>query len=210
MGLAIGTHELADLLAEEYPEEVEEYQADLDTINLLLAGEGLPQHDEPRVHGPAKPREHLGSFPYSFLHYLRRAYAHAYENPDRPLAPVADGEHPADDRLVEGLQYIFETHLICHSDAEGYYVPIDFEVVLADEDLTGGMVGSSVALLRELIFVAPYLGIELHDGELTDAAAAAVNETPVDHPFERERIVWLALFENARVSVANGTMITFQ
>ncbi|WP_225724595.1 MULTISPECIES: hypothetical protein [unclassified Nocardia] len=209
MGLAIGTHELADLL-DEYPEGVEEYRADLDAINLLLAGEGLPRHDEPRVHGPVKPRGHMDSFPYSYLHYLRRAYAHAYRNPDRPLTPVADGKKPMDDPVVEMLEDLFESHLICHSDAEGYYVPIDFEEVLADEDLTGGMVGSSVALLRELIFVAPYLGIELQDGELTDATAAAVNETPVDHPLERERIVWLALFENARVSVANGTMITFQ
>lgn len=73
------------------------------------------------------------------------------------------------------------------------------------------MVGSSVALLRELVYVAPFLGITLVEGELTDAGITRIREEHEDgeHPLYRERETWLLFYEAARVSVANGTVITF-
>ncbi|MEV0248061.1 hypothetical protein AB0H76_15820 [Nocardia sp. NPDC050712] len=213
MGLAISVHSYAYALTHSDLESVEYLRKELDTINRVLAENGLPLHEESGTEGPVSMRAHAGSFPYSFVHYLRRAYAHAYINPGQPLTPVAEGKQPTGDPLIEEVMYMFECHLICHSDAEGFYVPIDFGEVLVPQDpsikLAGGLLGSSVALLRELRYVAPYLGIELENGDLADAAATALNSYDEDHPFQREREVWLALFESARISVANKTLISF-
>lgn len=220
MGLAVATHVFAGALGdgndpENDPEYLDHLRDQLRAINDLLAGEGLPPHHEATTRGPATARDQLGGVPYSFVHYLRRAYARAHENPDEPLTPVAEGEHPADDPAVEHLAYMFESHLLCHSDCDGYYVPVDFDEVLFPDDelgLPGGMIGSSQALVRELVYTAPYLGIRLVDGELTDAEIGRIYEEHGDddeHPLYRERETWLLFYEAARISVANSTIITF-
>ncbi|MGW4241861.1 hypothetical protein [Nocardia sp. NPDC004722] len=209
MGLAVTTHELAYAIIN----GEEDFGPALDAINKVLSDNGLPAHEEPRVHGMATARHHVSSFPYSMIHYLRRAYAHAITNPDQPLTPVAEDERASEDPLVEEVTYDFDCHLICHSDCEGYYVPIDFEHVLPgdeEDSIPGGILGSSNRLMRELVYVAPYLGITLIDGELPDSEAHSLCEADdEDEPLGRERMVWLTLFENARVSLANNTLITF-
>lgn len=214
MGLAVATHAYADALTEDPdPEYLDELRDQLRAINDLLIGEELPPHHEAEVHGAATARDRIGSVPYTFVHYLRRAYARAYMYPDEPLTPVADYEDPADDPTVDRLTYKFDTHLLCHSDCEGYYIPVDFDEVLFPDDdlgLPGGMVGSSEALLHELVYVAPYLGITLVEGELSDAEIDRLHgELDDDDPLYRERVTWLLFFEAARVSVANNTIITF-
>ncbi|WP_067814275.1 hypothetical protein [Nocardia inohanensis] len=213
MGLSVGTHNYAYNLAnDDDPEYREEMRADLRALNALLAAEGLPAHEEPESYGAATSREEINGVPYGFVHYLRRAYARAVEYPDQPLTPVAEGEQPTDDPVLDTVACMFESHLICHSDCEGYYVPIDFGAVLypQDEDaIPGGMVGSSQGLLRELVEVAPYIGITLDDGELSDTEAARLADYSDLHPFYRERETWFLLYESARVSIANNTLITF-
>ncbi|MET9489459.1 hypothetical protein [Nocardia sp. NPDC006630] len=214
MGLAVATHVLADALKDgDDPEHLEYLREQFAAINDLLAGEGLPAHTESEVRGAASMRSRLGGVPYSFVHYLRRAYARAHEKPDEALTPVAADENPADDPAVDQLTYMFESHLLCHSDCEGYYVPVDFTEVLFPEDdsgLPGGMVGSSNALLRELVYVAPYLGITLIDGELSQTEIDRLcEEFDDDSPLYREKETWLLLFEAARVSIENRTVITF-
>ncbi|MFE3193517.1 hypothetical protein ACFXHA_31255 [Nocardia sp. NPDC059240] len=209
MGLGVTTHALAYAIAN----GEEDFESDLDVINKLLIDNGLPAHEEPQGYGAATARAHVSSFPYSMVHYLRRAYAHALTNPGQPVTPVPESERAAGDPLVDEVSCLFDCHLICHSDCEGYYVPIDFEDVLfADEEdgLPGGMLGSSSRLMRELVYVAPYLGITLVDDQLPDTDATALFEAEdEDNPLWRERLVWLTLFENARVSLANNTLITF-
>ncbi|WP_328397385.1 hypothetical protein [Nocardia sp. NBC_00416] len=210
----MATHIYAEALQDNDPEELDEVRNDLRALNELLAGEGLPIHDEPTAVGSATSRSLLGSVPYSFVHYLRRAYARAHEYPDQPLAPVAEGEDPADDSAVDALTYMFESHLLCHSDCEGYYVPVEFDEVLYPDDelgLPGTMVGSSTGLLRELVYVATYLGITLVDGELPDSEIERLHRehAAAEHPLYRERETWLLFYEAARVSVANSTVITF-
>ncbi|WP_067537225.1 hypothetical protein [Nocardia crassostreae] len=216
MGLALATHTLAYVLQNgDYPDEVDELRDQLRAINDLLLVEGLSPHHEPTTRGPATSRDTVGSVPYSFVHYLRRAYARACEYPDQPLTPVADGEDPSEDDAVESVSSMFESHLLCHSDCEGFYVPVDFDVVLYPEpdiDIPGDMLGSSQGLLRELEYVAPYLGITLVDDELPDDEIARISAelNAVDeHPFFRELHTWLLFYETARVSIANNTIITF-
>jgi hypothetical protein len=58
---------------------------------------------------------------------------------------------------------VLASHLLCHSDAGGYYVPVDFgdPLFLPEEaEVRGaGMVGSSQGLLAELAGIASPLGI---------------------------------------------------
>lgn len=56
--------------------------------------------------GFAEPHQRLRhgtrrSVPYSFPHLPRRAFAHAYEDPDQPLTPLAESEDP----LVDEAEY---------------------------------------------------------------------------------------------------------
>lgn len=151
----------------------------------------------------------IGSFPYSFIHYLRRAYA--LMRAGREVIPVSGGRlSPEDDQVVEEITMLMDSHLLCHSDAEGFYVPIQFSVPIIDEELTGGMLGSSQNLLKELVQVAPMIDIALEDGQLSNAQLAALApETDEGHRFETERIVWLTLFEAASASVEHRTAIMF-
>lgn len=209
MGLAINTHYLADLLVHD-PEGAEWTTKGLALVNEFLADEGLPLHEEPTQFGAAEKRSHCSSFPYSFLHYLRRAFARLREG--QPVTPVKDGEDPSTDPCIEDASSMMNSHLLCHSDCEGYYVPIEFAEIIFDtgnRGLPGGMLGSSQRLMKELIEVAPAIGIELANGQLSDGEAARLCAEDESGHFWHERLVWLALYENVRVSIANKTMIVF-
>jgi hypothetical protein len=211
MGLALVTNFLADQLVND-AEGAEWFEQKVALVNELLVAEGLPPHVEPRVVGAAEKRSHVSSFPYSFLHYLRRAFARLREG--LAVTPVPEGADPTADPAIADASSTFDSHLLCHSDCEGYYVPIAFDDVIFDPDdrgLPGGMLGSSQRLLAELHEVAPAIGIELQHGVLSDAQAAALAPSANEdsHPLWHERLVWLALYENARVSIANQTMIVF-
>jgi len=210
MGLSVSTHFLADML-EADPEGADWIRAQLAIMNELLAARGLSRHNEPERFGEAVARPNAGSFPYSFLHYLRRAFARARRG--MPVNPVKRSEDPTRDAMVEAVASQGNVHLLSHSDAEGFYVPSAFDRVILDVDerLAGGMLGSTQRLLAELIEVAPAIGISLDGGVLSDAEAAKLAAEEEDStPLWRERMVWLTLFESARVSLANGTMIVFQ
>jgi hypothetical protein len=212
MGLSIAVGYLAEALADGDSETVAYFESTMDAVNRVLAGEGLPRHAEPRTPPASASRCSMEGFPYSTLHYLRRAYAHRVGDPGWMADPVPDGVDPADDAQVEALTEQFESHLLCHSDAEGYYLPIDFaDVVFASEDdeIPGGMLGSTQRLRAELALVAPALGIGLDGGELSDAEAARLDAVDPDHPLWRELLAWFALWEAARVSLASRCAIVF-
>ncbi|MFF0632316.1 hypothetical protein ACFYTS_07410 [Nocardia sp. NPDC004151] len=189
----------------------------LRALNELLAIEGLPALTKPAVPGTAKTRDRTTEIGYSYLHHLRSAYARARVYPDQPLTLVeTEEDHRVADEAVEELGYTLASHLICHSDCEGYYLPIEFDEPLYEEDLDidGGLVGSTPALLRELVYVAPYLDINVVDDVLSDAEIARIyaeqgDYTDNPHPFYRERESWIHLFEVARVSIANGSVMGF-
>ena len=209
MGLALSSRLLADLLVNDV-EGAEQLKTQIAVLNEVLAANGLPPHHEPEVDGAARPRAFCGGFPYSFLHYLRRAFARVREG--QPLTPVAPGDDPLDDPVVESATDMMDSHLLCHSDAEGFYVPVDFARILVDADdrVPGGLVGSTYRLMAELVEVAPALGIALVDGRLSDADAARLAaENDEQAPYWRERLVWLALYESARVSIANKSLLVF-
>jgi hypothetical protein len=209
MGLGLATHFLADQLVHD-PEGADWARKQVALINAWLSDEGLPAHDEPEKLGTLRKRRHVGGFPYSFLHYLRRAYARHQRG--LPPLPLKKGENPLGDGTVADVASMMASHLLCHSDAEGFYVPIEFPEPLfdvAERGVPGGMLGSSQALMRELVEVAPAIGITLDGDNLSDAEAARIAEESDVAPWRIERLVWLALYENTRVSIAEKTLLVF-
>lgn len=226
MGLAVCVGMLAELL-EDDPESAEGFEEELAEVNRVLAAAGLPPHNEPRGPLELDSRASIDGFPYSFIHYLRRAYAHRVLSPDWMATPLADDVDPTADPKIQALLDGCESHLLCHSDAEGFYVPVDFDEVLFDGDggdeeeagdadieepagLPGGMLGSSQRLLEELVFVAPALGIRLDDGRLSDEEAERIDALiDEDDGLYREYVSWLLLYESARLSIEHRTAIVF-
>ena len=227
MGLAVCVGMLAELL-EDDPESAEGFEEELAEVNRVLAAAGLPPHTESRGPLELDSRASIDGFPYSFIHYLRRAYAHRVLSPDWMATPLADDVDPTADPKIQALLDGCESHLLCHSDAEGFYVPVDFDEVLFDGDggdeeeaegdadieepagLPGGMLGSSQRLLEELVFVAPALGIRLDDGRLSDEEAERIDALiDEDDGLYREYVSWLLLYESARLSIEHRTAIVF-
>ncbi len=218
MGLSISVGMLA-YFAEDL-EEVEWFLEEIAQVNEVLVEQGFSPHQEPEKLPPMKDRSKLYGFSYSYLHHLRRIYARTIDNPDWIPTPVSRNELAADDEIVDEQTYLFDSHLLCHSDCGGFYLPIEFEEVIFDTGggnrIPGGMLGSSYSLMKELIFIAPKLGIQLDGGHLSDAEAIeieiAIQEEEEDESQEGlwiEKIVWLSLFEAARLSIEHKTAICF-
>ena len=212
MGLAITVGALAELQQED-PQGAQDLIASLEAANALLKQAGLPQHAEPATLPELQSRALIDSFPYSFLHYLRRAYAHAALDAQWRATPLPDGEEPGEDPVLDEAQDTFDSHLICHSDCEGFYFPLVFdEVVFADDghELLGGMLGSSYKLREELVTVAPALGIFLLGDELSDEEAERINaRVDAEDGLDRELVAWLAIYEACRLSIEHKTAIVF-
>lgn len=212
MGLAVSIGVLAG--DEPDPEGVEWHREEFREVNRLLAARGLPMHQEPESLPDIPHRGQLLSFPYSWLHYLRRALAFARQAPDE-FCPAPDGWNPSEDeRLDDELSIHMDSHLICHSDTEGFYVPIDFPEPLYDDEEGkipgGGILGSSQHALQEIIQVAPLLGIPLKVGHLSDEVAKSIaHEADESHPYWIERKVWLTMYEAFRRSIEYKCAVVF-
>jgi hypothetical protein len=212
MSLAVSVGHLAFLLADD-AEAAERFRGQLAEVNRLLAANGLPSHQEPETLPPRKRGVGRGSFPYSWVHYLRRALAYARQAPGE-LQPLGEDNEPGEDlRLDREYSRTPYSHLICHSDCDGYYVPIDFPQPLyapRNSRLTGGILGSSHQALQELIQVAPLIDIKLKDGVLSHAQASAIAaEEEGTHPYWIERQVWLTLYEAMQESIARKSLVVF-
>ena len=211
MGVSVVVGALADLIGDD-EEGADWFREELVAINQLLELNNLPPHSEPEKLPALNNRTYVDSYPYSFIHYLRRVYANWSLDPEWVAVPVAEGESPTDDPAIEKTSDSTSSHLLCHSDAEGFYLPIKFSEVLLDDtdQVSGYMVGSSYALLEELISIAFIFGIQLTDGELSDVEVERIiKEIDAEGVFFIEKIVWLSLFEAARLSIAHKTVIQF-
>jgi hypothetical protein len=203
----------------EDPDGVERFLRDLGEVNAVLRAHGLPEHVEPAWLPPHEYRCALGSIAWSWLHCLRRLHALVLENGAQPdWRPDPAGEDYPDPRHLDPvidaeLSRSMRSHLIVHSDCEGWYVPVDFQYVLYAEpggSLPGGILGSSQRLLGELCAIAPWLGVALGPtGGLDDAGAARLNETSQADPWYRERMAWFHAYEATRLSVELRTAVVF-
>ncbi|MCU7820873.1 hypothetical protein [Kitasatospora sp. DSM 101779] len=209
MGLSI-TVGLLDDLDRHDPEVAAHHARELAVLAEALQVKGIDWR-EPAASGSGHAA-HSGGFPYGYLHHLRRAYVlHRHGAAVTPAATTDPEQYDCDRGEVEEETLMFSSHLLCHSDCAGYYVPADFEdPVFLPEDAAvagGGMVGSTGRLLAELRRTAPAIGI------CPDAAAAvdgpADADAPADDPYEAEKFAWYVLHGACRASLATGRAIVF-
>jgi len=159
----------------------------------------------------------VAGFDYDALHFLRRAYLLTLSG--LAVAPVDELGGDYEQLLEMFEQSAQESHLVWHYDHAGAYVPVDFPHPLSGDQLLegGGPLGSAHGLLRELEFVAPSIGIDPANppaAPLPPAGPTSLEEPAApapydDHPFARERHVWLGLHAAATRSLAQGSMIIF-
>lgn len=212
MGLSITVGLLTDL--EDDPESLEHFKNVFSEMNDVLEEEGQPRHEEPASLPELDDRAAIRGFGYSSLHHLRRVFAYVEDDEDWKAEPVKDGEDPSEDPLVEEESEMLSSHLLCHSDCEGFYLPIDFDELIMDAEdddrIEGGLLGSSYRLKEELIQIAPSMGISLDGENLSDAEAKRINEVAESgEGLSTEYMVWIALFEAARLSIEHKTAIHF-
>jgi hypothetical protein len=211
MGLAVEVGMLSYLIQND-PEGADWLRESFNSVNAVLADNKLPPHREPESLPALNSRAPILSYPYSFLHHLRRVAAHAAEKPGWVAKPFPEADDPAADPLVDKHSAYLESHLLCHSDCEGFYLPIQFKEPIGDDQdrIPGGILGSSVMLQKELVAVAPALVIRLESGQLSDQEADRLNrEIEAESPLWIEKAVWLSLFEAARLSIEHKTAVCF-
>lgn len=159
MGLALCVGMLADSLSGE-PDEAQYFEEQLTRINEVLAKVGLPAHNEPTAL-PSGLTFSCSMWGYSGLHYLRRIAA--WDALNEGLPDPGD-DSASQDPLINTYNQralqdasIAYTHLMLHSDAEGYYLPQAFDEVLFPEDqlgIAGSMIGSASKLYAECVKLA--------------------------------------------------------
>jgi hypothetical protein len=164
MGLALEVGILADLKdadEEGYASYVDEFE----NLSKVLRAESLREHVEPDELDEIFSCDMLS---YTGIHYLRRIAVHLALGKSTP-APgnretyqnVALNEEHFE-RFNAGKDTKYQ-HLLVHSDAEGFYVPIDFNRVIATPtlSLSGGWLGSTQRLQAECGELASMLSMPL-------------------------------------------------
>lgn len=210
MGVSVSVGMLADLLYVD-EEGASCLRRGFDAVNRVLRAHKLPPHFEPELLPPLRNRCSLTGYPYSYLHHLRRVYARRKADKSWIATPLPPEIQAGRDEVLLAAYGRLPSHLLNHSDAEGFYVPIEFKEVLFDPSgsMCGEELGSSYTLCDELLFVAPSLNIELNGNNLLDDQAEQINLLGADEELMIEKIVWLSLFEACRLSIEHKTAIVF-
>lgn len=185
MGLAVTVGVLADLLAHD-TKGAGSVEAELKAVNTALKEAGHRLHKEPR-NVEVWSAEGIG---YSGLHALREVAARLANKETLPRdKPIGGSETPAAERhFGDILERVLDApkpgllgrlfggaepklpdyaHVAFHSDAQGYYVPINFKVPLVPAEMQDDTkhlwpLGSSQRLLDETTRIARAL--EIPDG----------------------------------------------
>ncbi len=217
MGLALSVGILAEMKELGEEEGYRRRREEIEALQAFLDDSGFETWDEPEDSSELDTHADLLSFPVSFLHFLRRAYARVRQDPHAALQPVeSEFLSDEDEDIMNAVSRWGDSHLLCHSDHSGYYVPIQFdEPLFAPEgaDVPGyGMVGSSYGLMEELRVIAPHIEVEVdEDGNLPESEVERINgiNDTSNHQFGAEQTAFLTLWEAARVSIAQRAAICF-
>jgi hypothetical protein len=193
-------------------EGLDSHRAAFARLSQALRAEGIGWH-EPEITDPAPGHTFSGGFPYSYLTQLRRILV--LTNLGEPVTPAAAVSGPRYDRDCEKIHdqmAMLASHLLCHCDDAGYYVPVDFDDPLFLSDAANvegaGMVGSSQRLLAELSGVAASIGINPGDERETERPGLVVG-TATDRPFQTERFACHQLYRACLASITGGHAVVF-
>jgi hypothetical protein len=237
MGLTIGvgwhSRDKQELDADEFDDFSEPYRV----LSRELVGAGLPPHVEP-VDFPEPEIFEAEMIGYGGLHYIRRLAAYWVLTEKLP-SPDIEYEHAIQDPMIERLydklakndyrsrpQGLWDritgkheelfAHLMLHSDAEGFYVPTEFEDVIFEQGTDtglGGMIGSSQKLLQECEILAKLIelppDIDCEDETLWDVSEDPEPEGPLWHQYGKEAFGLARLITACRVSIRNKAVVVF-
>jgi hypothetical protein len=196
------------------------YESDFRLVNRLLKAAGVPSHRE-RMPASDWWQAEMG---YGSLHFLRRFAAGIAVNGQPPVSlkknarASTEPEIPAyREKRQSGEGEAKYDHLIFHSDAEGYYVPVDFPEVLNGNGavpLTGGWLGSTVRLRQECEDLAGHLGLPVTlDFDLDDDAEwkrlKKATKGATWHGYPIEAFVCAVLLRASLLSVERRAAIVF-
>lgn len=213
MGLGISVGMLCDQ-ARNDPEGFVAHRDGFERLSRALAAEGIEWREPEVIHADGD-HDFSGGFPYSYLAHLRRAFTLAGLGEPVTAASAAGEEEYAEDlEKVADESTMFASHLLCHADHAGYYIPVDFQdpLFLPEEaEVAGaGMVGSSQRLLAELIGFAASIGVAIDEKGAPNTAEEAVAGGFADaEAFDAERFAWTALYGACLASVESGHAIVF-
>lgn len=172
------------------------------------------------------PTVSFGMYGYSGLHYLRRIAAHLNLSNVEPAPTMHDGPRASEDAVLAQYNELADSaaqepkrnfdHLIIHSDASGFYVPIDFDDVLIDSTKTevwGEFVGSSYRLAEECETLASFLQLPLDlDPEDVAFFDAVDSQGSGEQKWQRygvESFTCIRLLNAAKLSIETGAAIVF-
>jgi hypothetical protein len=210
MGLSIQVGLLSALLFDDEQDAADDLRNQFEACNRLLTRHHLPSHQEPESLGLLRGRADLDGFGYSSLHHLRLAYAHRLLNPNWTVTQSNRELRASLDPVLNAADKKKTSHLLWHSDAEGFYLPVNFKPLLIDKSVAGLVLCSTQRLIEELTFVAPAIGVRLQDGVLSDDEAAAINKRVDDETGPHiEQMVWITLYEAARLGLEHRAAIVF-
>lgn len=234
MGLAIVVGTLADLKLHD-PEGCEFLQLDFEAINSVLEHVGLPKHEEP---AECEIWDADG-YGYMGLHALREVAGMLWKDLPIPRDRVLTGEDiPHSSELFDKSMPYLGTqnegilskspestpppfiHLLTHSDAQGYYVPIDFPIpltpdVIEDETAHIWPLGSVPRLKAELQEIAAALGVPddlTHDNKELSDLVDGKEAAPDDALWKAQAIATYSLLilrEACQMSEKTGAAISF-
>ena len=231
MGLSLSVGYLADLLSDD-PEGSTEVSSYFACLNQALVAAGYKPHREP-FELDESLRFSCDMWGYSGLHHLRRIAAHAaFGLPMPPPIVVGATDDPVlkryysevaqspslvarlfRSRIGDGLPY---QHLIVHSDAEGYYVPQDFQRVIfsaVNLKIPGAMIGSVPQLLEECRALAKLLeipdGLDAESDEMLEAAENPRSGAIQWQRYGIESFSCIRLLAACQASLNTGAAIVF-
>lgn len=207
--------------------EVAVFRSSFAAVNRVLTTHGIAPHVEPE--DCEIWDADMGG--YSSVHRLRRIAAHldsgaalpppgdissahdpvveAYgDDPEAPRPSFLRRLLRKPPRFARGFD-----HLLFHSDAEGFYLPIDFaDVIFAPDgaDVPGCMIGSVPRLRAELDRLALALDIPDHlDPESLDLGAAQSADGPRWARYARETHACVTLRDGCRHAMSAGAALVF-
>lgn len=237
MGLSIAVGMLSRLEAED-PESAEYHRKTLAQLDAVLADAGLPPHCEPVGLAPEEQFE-AQMWGYGGLHHVRRLAAHldlagelpppcAYEEATEDPVLARYYSHCQRQRASRGGGLLARfasrprparfAHLLMHSDCEGFYIPRNMPEVVFDRAYEpragiGGMVGSSVALAREVADLCAALGVPDELDPEEEAVWDNAQAPPVEGaPWQRygvETFVLTRLRRACDLSIRTGSALVF-
>lgn len=213
MGLIVYVGYLAEMAIFD-SEAYEDEKKNISLINELLEKKDLPQINEPEdLYPMIYPFQAVNSFPYGYLSKLCCFAAYSFYEKGWNPTPAKENWRDIEDSFWERFYPQWEkSHLINHSDCEGYYLPIQFTKVIINYGkykILAPPLGSSYKLLDELRELAPNLGIKLNNGSLPTIEELNHLIDKNDDPFLGEKIAWIALFQCAELSIKHKALIRF-